>query len=109
MIQTAMYPARAARLEVGFAPAERAGTVVSFSGFSDKMLGFVRGVLKTAAQFGEDEAAASSEVENAREWLLEAVRNSNVSDAYRPAVDTMRRMLVKKAWTLAHTIVSPGR
>ena len=63
------------------APAERAGTVVSFSGFSDKMLGFVRAVLKTAAQFGEDEAAASSAVENAREWLLEAVRNSNVSDA----------------------------
>jgi secreted Zn-dependent insulinase-like peptidase len=100
VIQTAMYPARAAGLEVGFVPAERAGTVVSFSGFSDKMLGFVRAVLKTAAQFGEDEAAASSAVENARERLLEAVRNSNVSDAYRQAFDTTRRMLVKNAWTL---------
>jgi insulysin len=101
VIQTAMYPARAAGLEVDFAPAERAGTVVSFSGFSDKMLGFVRAVLKTAAQFGEDEVAASSAVENARERLLEAVRNSNVSDAYRQAFDTTRRMLVKNAWTLA--------
>jgi len=101
VIQTAMYPARAAGLEVGFAPAERAGTVVSFSGFSDKMLGFVRAVLKTAAEFGEDEAAASLAVENARERLLEAVRNSNVSDAYRQAFDTTRRMLVKNAWTLA--------
>jgi len=86
---------------LSIAAAERGGTVMSFSGFSDKMLEFVGAVLQEAAQFGEDETAARAAVENARERLLEAVRNSNVSDAYRQAFDSTRRALVKNAWTLA--------